>query len=433
MKKVLNCLKKGIIIDVVFLAVFLLLGILIAHYTIHDTVSFYFKYRDSSIVVDMNKVISSDSIAKTKEVSVSYYTGSTLSKNDSGMTTYQLVSLSNLNIEKLEDDGYLITANKSSFNVSGDDKFYSDSVAKGFLKHLVLMSIDQNIVDEYNQKYSYTNEKGKEILGISEIFDNDYYNAHLDNGNLATIDIEMKSMIIAASIGAALGLVLGIVFCLVFIGKYDMDVKHEYDNEEIYRTPFHQSLWKKSLETFKDLKSLVFIAILLALVIVSKFLWIPSGFAELGIGFGYLFLAIACMLYGPAPALLIGALSDILGFLVKGQGEFFIGYTIQAMLACFSYGLLFYKTHLTFSRVLLARVFVNLVCNVIIGTICKSIISAYTWEQARFYMLTISLPKNLVYLLPQSLLLYFVLKAVTVPMKSLNLVHPDIADNVSFF
>jgi hypothetical protein len=49
------------------------------------------------------------------------------------------------------------------------------------------------------------------------------------------------------------------------------------------------------------------------------------------------------------------------------------------------------------------------------------------------YMLGISLTKNLVYLLPQSLLLYFVLKAVTVPMSAMNLINPKIAENISFF
>ena len=433
MKKILLCLKKGIIIDIVFLAIGLLIGILIAHFAFHDTVFFYFNYTDSTVEVDLDSVISKEAIEKAKSIDVSWYTGSLLSKNDDGKTTYELVEISNIQIKDL-NDGYLITVDKQSFNVSGSDKQYSDAVARGFLKHLVLMSLDQTLIDEYNQNFTYTNSKGKEILGITTIFDNDYYQKSLDEGgNLLNDHKETQAMIIAGSIGAVVGLFLGVGFCLIFIGKYDMEVKHEYDNEEIYRTPFHLSYFKKSLATFKNVKSLVSIALLLALVMISKFLWIPSGFSDLGIGFGYLFLAIACMMYGPVPSLVIGALSDVIGYLVKPDGAFFIGYTFQAMLACFTYGMLFYKTHITFSRVLLARVIVNLVCNVIIGSLCRAFIYSLDREALMTYMLTLSLPKNIVYLLPQSLLLFFVLKAVTVPMSAMNLINPAIAENISFF
>lgn len=433
MKKILLCLKKGIMIDVVFLAIGLLIGILVAHYAFHNTVSFSFRYKDP-VVVDTKAIISEDAIKKTKEVTTSWYTGSKLSVKN-GKTTYQLVELSGLTIDGDNEKGYTITVYKSSFNVSGDNNEYSDAIARGFLKHLVLMSLDQAIIDEYNANYTYTNSKGNEVLGITTIFDNNYYNQYsLDsNGNLNSTEVETKAMIIAGAIGLGVGLIFGIAFCLLFIGKYDMEVVHEYDNDEIYRTPFHLSYFKKSLEAFKNVKSLVTIALLLGLVIISKFLRIPSGFSDLGIGFGYLFLAIACMMYGPIPSLLIGALSDVIGYLVMPEGTFFIGYTFQAMLACFTYGMCFYKTHITFSRVLLARVIVNFVCNVIIGSFCRAFVYGLSRDAMYAYMIGISLPKNLVYLLPQSLLLYFVLKAVTVPMSAMNLINPKIAENISFF
>ena len=433
MKKILLCLKKGIMIDIVFLAIGLLVGILIAHYAFHDTVSFHFRYTDT-VEVDTKAIISDEAIKKTKEVTKSWYTGSKLSVTD-GKTTYQMVELSGLTIEGDNQNGYVITVNKSSFNVSGSNKEYSDAVARGFLKHLVLMSIDQAKVDEYNTNYTYTNSKGNEVLGITTIFDNDFYNQNsVDaSGNLLKTEIETKAMLIAGAIGLGVGLILGITFCLIFIGKYDMEVVHEYDNDEIYRTPFHLSYFKKSLESFKSVKSLVTIALLLGLVMISKFLRIPSGFSDLGIGFGYLFLAIACMMFGPIPSLVIGALSDVIGYLIMPDGTFFIGYTFQAMLACFTYGMCFYKTHITFSRVLLARVVVNFICNVIIGSLCRAFVFGLSNEAMMTYMIGISLPKNLVYLLPQSLLLYFVLKAVTVPMSAMNLINPQIAENISFF
>ena len=49
------------------------------------------------------------------------------------------------------------------------------------------------------------------------------------------------------------------------------------------------------------------------------------------------------------------------------------------------------------------------------------------------YMLTISLPKNIVYLLPQSLLLFFVLKAIANPLYHMNLIDEKVKANFSFF
>ena len=139
------------------------------------------------------------------------------------------------------------------------------------------------------------------------------------------------------------------------------------------------------------------------------------------------------MLFGPIPSLIIGILSDILGYFIRPAGIFFIGYTIQAMLACFTYALCFHKTYITFTRCLVARVIVNFIYNVLIGSICWAIISNFTFDAFMTYMLTISLPKNIVYLLPQSLLLFFVLKTVSIPLFHMNLMDERISHNFSFF
>ena len=207
----------------------------------------------------------------------------------------------------------------------------------------------------------------------------------------------------------------------------------ENDNETIYRTPFHIKFFKDSINAFKDIKSLVFIAILLSLVMICKFIPIPSGFGELGLSFGYLFLAIACMLYGPIPSLAIGLLSDTIGFMIKTTGPFNIGFTIQAMVACFAYALCLHKTYITFTRCLIARVIVNFLCNVIIGTLSFKFMYGWNMDATIDYMLVVSLPKNIVFLLPQTMLLYIVLKALSRPMYHANLLDNRIASTISFF
>ena len=45
-----------------------------------------------------------------------------------------------------------------------------------------------------------------------------------------------------------------------------------------------------------------------------------------------------------------------------------------------------------------------------------------------------NLPKeNIIYLLPQSIVLYIVIKAIVGPLKMFNLIEEDIADNVSLW
>ena len=112
---------------------------------------------------------------------------------------------------------------------------------------------------------------------------------------------------------------------------------------------------------------------------------------------------------------------------------FFPGYTLDAMIAGFTYGICFYKTKLTFTKCLLARLVVNLFVNVVCGSIWWSIINSFTYEAFQTYMLFISLPKNIIYLLPQTILLFIVLKAMTKPLSAFNLIDQRISEHVTIF
>ncbi len=430
------CLKKGWLIIAILVIIGFLTGFIIANKTFHEPylVSNYakldFRYKEE-ISFDYNNIIKEDNINRCKKIKKSLETGKPVS-------TYQYVKIDDISISKT-DTGYQILAKKDSFNV-GKDNAYSDAAAKGFLKHLVLLML---ITDEEIEAYNESEEMGHSVFLK---FDNDYYKANsLDNDSKLNIlysnpdavnlNIEARNnyYIIWSLSSLAVGLVIALVFIFIFVDKLDLSIKKEYDNKTIYRHPFHISFFYSSLESFNNVKSLVFMATLLGLVLVCKFIPIPSGFGQLGLGFSYLFLGIACMLFGPYPALVIGVFSDVLGYVIRPDGPFFLGYTFQAALACFFYALCFYKSYITFTRCLVARVLVNFICNVLIGSWCNAVMYSLSPDAAMTYLLTISLPKNIVYLLPQSLLLYLVLKAVAMPLYHLNLVDERIATSYSFF
>ncbi len=162
----------------------------------------------------------------------------------------------------------------------------------------------------------------------------------------------------------------------------------------------------------KVVRNLCTMSLILSLQIIIGLLPIPSGFGELKIGFSYLFQAINCLLFGPLNGLMIGAAGDIIGHLISPQGTFFPGYTLNAMIPCFVYGLCFYKSKITFTKVLLARVVVNFFVNAILGTLWSAIMFNHTFEMAFTNFLYINLPKNIFYLIPQSIVLFLVLKSV---------------------
>lgn len=435
-KKYFLCLKKGWLIVLILFIIGLLTGFIIANKTYHDPyleknyVVLDFNYKEE-ISFDYHDIIKEENINRCKKITKSLETGK-------GVSTYQYVEIDDISIDK-KDTGYQILADMDSFNV-GKDYAYNDAAAKGFLKHLTLLVF---ITDEEIEEYNSSDLMGHKVF---EKFDNDYYKANsLDENNKINIlysnpdagilnqQAEIRYYLIWCLSSLFVGILIALIFIFIFIDKLDLNVKKEYDNVNVYKTPFHASFFRNSLKAFKDVKSLVLIATLLGLVMICKFIPIPSGFGQLGLGLGYLFLSIACMLFGPVPSLVIGILSDVIGYLIRPEGMFFIGYTFQAALACFFYALCFHKTYITFTRCLVARVLVNFVCNVIVGTLCYAIISDLSFDAAMTYLLTVSLPKNIVYLLPQSLLLYMVLRAVAMPLYHLNLVDEKIAVSYSFF
>ena len=248
--------------------------------------------------------------------------------------------------------------------------------------------------------------------------------------------------------GGVAAILMGIItFSLFFIvyrsrnKDYFLDIS---DNKNIFKSPFHKEYWKGQLKIFKNVKDLVIVSMLFGLMLVCKMLPLPSGFGSLGISFTFIFFSIIAMIYGPMTGLIIGALSDVLGFFIfPSGGMFFPGYTLDAMFAGFTYGICFYKTKITFTKCLFARMIVNLIINVVFGSLWYMFVYVFiNMSDSTFndyfnayitYLFAISLPKNLVYLLPQSILLFIALKALSRPLASVGLIDTRIKDHITIF
>ena len=215
------------------------------------------------------------------------------------------------------------------------------------------------------------------------------------------------------------GFIVFLVVIIVLRNKLPIPNDDIYKSGNVYRFPISKEYWRNSINSVKKLKvfDMCMIAILFALQIVMKFVSIPSGFPGLNIVLNYLVFALISLIYGPIWGLIIGFSSDVIGFIMEPK-TFHIGYTIQAMLTGFVYGLCFYKTELKFSRVLICRILVNIVLNGILGSFLMGDYYGWGFEGSLMYMIGVSLPKNIIYLIPQSILLFIFLRAaVVLPMK----------------
>ena len=246
---------------------------------------------------------------------------------------------------------------------------------------------------------------------------------------------------IGGLIGMGCGLLITTVIIIILPKKtVQNDNISLIDNEEIFSSPFHKKYWRLSIKELKTTKSIVVLAMLFALYMISRFISVPSGFGNLGLNFGILIQAIICTIYGPVVSLGVGLFGDVIGHFIKPSGYgFHFGYTIQAMLACLTYALCLYRTKITFSKVLLSRIVINLLLNVVYGSYLMmtlflqggSITPEGLLEGYKVYALMYSLPKNIVYLLPQSILIFIIIKTLAPALERMNLLPKNTSKSIS--
>ena len=112
-------------------------------------------------------------------------------------------------------------------------------------------------------------------------------------------------------------------------------------------------------------KKLTILGLLIALeVVFARFLSISAW--NIRIGFSFLPIVLAGMLYGPIEGGIVGAISDLIGALLFPSGPFFPGFTLSACLTGIVFGL-FLKKDQSIWRIILAvvvnQIFMSLLLN----------------------------------------------------------------------
>ena len=89
-------------------------------------------------------------------------------------------------------------------------------------------------------------------------------------------------------------------------------------------------------------KTLTALALLTAMeIVLSRFLSISAW--NIKIGFSFIPVVIAAMMFGPAAAGIVAALGDLLGAVLFPIGPYFPGFTLTAFLTGMVFGLFLYK------------------------------------------------------------------------------------------
>lgn len=161
----------------------------------------------------------------------------------------------------------------------------------------------------------------------------------------------------------------------------------------------------RSLRGMKTVRILATVAMLLAVqVILGLVAAIPLG-NSIRISFGGLALSVTGALFGPVPAAINGALADILGSLIHPIGPYFPGFTLTGLLNGLIYGFVLYERRPTLKRVLLAKLLIDVICNLLLNTLWLDLL----YGKAFFAILPARFLKNLLQYPVDVLMLYPIL------------------------
>lgn len=119
-------------------------------------------------------------------------------------------------------------------------------------------------------------------------------------------------------------------------------------------------------------QKLVILALLVALnIVLARFLSIQAW--NIRIGFTFLTIVCAAILYGPVEAAIVGGVGDFLGAMIFPSGPYFPGFTLTAVLTGLVHGLFLHKK-VTILRVVLSMAIVQFGLGMILNSLWISVL-----------------------------------------------------------
>ena len=185
------------------------------------------------------------------------------------------------------------------------------------------------------------------------------------------------------------------------------------------------TLISESYHEFKKVNTITCCAMFGAMSIVLSYVASIRVTPNLKIGLGALPNEMVDYLFGPVVGALFGGGMDIIKFMMKPDGGFMPGFTFNAMLAAFIYGIFLYKKPISLTRMMIAKFIVAILCNIILGTYWLSMING----KGFIALLPGRIVKNLIQAPADAILLYVVAQALE-KAKVFKMIKPDYKGNM---
>lgn len=183
--------------------------------------------------------------------------------------------------------------------------------------------------------------------------------------------------------------------------------------------------FRKSAAEFKNVKSLVTAALLIALHTVLAYFVSFQITPSLRISVSFLANVVIGALYGPVVGFVCGGVGDLVQFVLKPTGPFFWGWTLNAALACFIYGLFLYNRFPKKEKVIDIKFLIRVAFVMLLETLCVNVLLGTCWVNMMygkgfFFYLTSRFIKNIVQLPINIILTYYMLYFVRIIKSKLN-------------
>ena len=194
---------------------------------------------------------------------------------------------------------------------------------------------------------------------------------------------------------------------------------------------------RKSAQMFRQPRTLAVTGALLAMNIVLGLLRIYIT-PQLRVGISFVTTAATAMLFGPVAAVPAAAVGDILALALNPTGGYFFGFTLTAMAGALIYSLFLFDRaapqhdkqttmghgralfgradRYLLLRALAAKALVSLICNVLLNSLWMSIL----YGDAIAVLLPARLLKNAALLVPETVVLFFALKAALLAWRQID-------------
>lgn len=192
-------------------------------------------------------------------------------------------------------------------------------------------------------------------------------------------------------------------------------------------TGYGRHYWTGAAAQMKDMRIIVFAALIIALRVVVKSakIYVMPG---LHLTLDCYVNALGAMVCGPVVAFLSGAVSDTLGCILFPSPEpYFFPYMFVEMLSSGIFGLFLWRRKITVSRVLLSKLAVNVVCNLIVNPAITKLYYAMMGDSGSTYafITAVRVGKNLVLFPLEAALIVLFVSALFPLLRKIGIVPKD--------